>query len=183
MNQPELILRTLDRHLVHPTRMILYGRAALALGYPEPYPEFQTTLDVDAILPEIEMRSIEEDDAFWDALERTNTELEPAGLYITHLFAESQVILTPTWLGRITPVPLPGLRFLSAFRPSTEDLILTKMMRVDPQDRDDIRFLLTRIEPNPHTIRQLLSLARIPPIPEIQEAFRANSEWLVAQLQ
>jgi hypothetical protein len=181
MNQPELILRTLDRHLVHPTRMILYGRAALALGFPEPLPAFQSTLDVDAILPEIEMRAIEEDQSFWDALELTNAELEPDGLYITHLFSDSQVILSPHWLDRIAPIHLPDLRFLSLFRPSIEDLILTKMMRVDPQDRDDIRFLLTRAGLTLAMIDPFLSQASVPPIAEIEDAFRTNAAWLVKQ--
>jgi hypothetical protein len=182
MNQPLHILRTLDRHLVRPTRMILYGRAALALGFPDSPPDFQSTLDVDAILPDVEMRSIEEDHSFWDALELTNAELEPAGLYITHLFPDSQVILRPNWLELVVPIPLPDLRFLHLYRPSTEDLILTKMMRVDPQDRDDIRFLLGQTNLTLGKLDEFLSHARIPPIPEIEEAFRINADWLVKQV-
>ena len=181
MNQPEHILRTLDGHLAKPTRMILYGRAALSLGFPEPLAAFQFTLDVDAILPEVEMRAIEEDHSFWDALELTNAELEPAGLYITHLFPDSQVILRPNWLDLIVPIPLTDLRCLMLFRPSTEDLILTKMMRVDPQDRDDIRFLLGHATLTPGTLDEFLSHARIPPIPELEEAFRTNANWLLGQ--
>jgi len=98
MNHPETILRTLDRHLEHPTRIILYGRAALALAFPDAPAAFQATVDVDAILPEIEMHTIEADESFWNALELTNQELEPTGLYITHLFTDAQVILRPQWL-------------------------------------------------------------------------------------
>jgi hypothetical protein len=142
MNHPEQILRTLDRHLVQPTRLILYGRAALALGFPNPSPDFHATMDVDAILPEIDMSSIEADDSFWNAIEKTNEDLHSSGLYLTHLFTDSQVILKPDWLENLSQIELPGLRMLKLFRPSTADLILTKMMRVDPQDRSDIGFLL-----------------------------------------
>ena len=178
MNHPEHILRTLDGHLKHPTRVILYGRAALALGYPDAPPTFQATMDVDAILPEIEMHTIEADESFWNAIELTNQELEPSGLYITHLFTDAQVILRPQWLSLIVPVPLTGLRQLAPFRPSTEDLILTKMMRVDPQDRNDIQFLISHTNLTPATLEPLLSHARVPPIEEIQQAFQSNATWL-----
>lgn len=178
MNHPELILRTLDSHLVKPTRLILYGRAALALGFPNPPPHFHTTMDVDAILPETEMAAIEADDAFWNAIEKTNAQLDPSGLYITHLFADSQVILQPDWLQHLVPIQLPKLSHLQLFRPSTEDLILTKMMRVDPQDRNDIKFLLTHLDPAANDINPVLDAARIPDIPEIRQAFDANRAWL-----
>jgi hypothetical protein len=106
MNHPETILRTLDRHLIRPVRLVLYGRAALALGFPSTDPEFETTFDVDAILPLVEMESIESDDQLWKALDRTNQELEPQGLYITHLFGEDQVILSRGWLDHLVPIEL-----------------------------------------------------------------------------
>lgn len=91
VNHPETILRTLDRHLTHPARLILYGRAALSLGFPNSPAEFSATMDVDAILPRVELSGIEQDESFWDALEKTNSELEPDGLYITHLFVDDQL--------------------------------------------------------------------------------------------
>lgn len=181
MNHPEVILRTLDRHLGRPARLILYGRAALSLGFPDAPVEFAATMDVDAILPSIEMAAIEEDDDFWEALEKTNTELESDGLYMTHLFVEDQLILTPDWLDRLQPVHLKGLRHLRLHRPDTGDLILTKMMRVDPQDRDDIRFLMERMPGVP--IGLFLSRARIPDIPEIRDAFDQNCQWLRKQTE
>ena len=35
---------------------------------------------------------------FWQAVERTNAELESDGLYLTHLFREVDVILQPDWI-------------------------------------------------------------------------------------
>lgn len=81
------------------------------------------------------------------------------------------------------PIHLQDLEFLRLFRPSTDDLILTKMMRVDPQDRSDIEFLLDQTNLNPSALDVLLKNARIPEIPEIQEAFEANSSWLRNQLK
>lgn len=182
MNHPEHILRTLDSHLVKPIRLILYGRAALALGFPDPQPHFQATMDVDAILPEVEMETIEADDSFWNAIEKTNAKLQPTGLYLTHLFTDSQVILRPDWLEHLVDIHLPDLRFLHLSRPSTQDLILTKMMRVDPQDRSDIKFLLTHLDPAVNDISSVLDAARIPDIPEIQEAFDNNATWLQKHL-
>lgn len=178
MNHPELITRTLDSHLTQPTRLILYGRAALALGYPAVPAAFHATMDVDAILPEAEMGAIEADDSFWQAIEKTNHELHSSGLYVTHQFVDSQVILSPDWLEFLVPIDLPLLRWLQLHRPSTEDLILTKMMRVDPQDRDDIRFLLQHAALDTDKLSLLLTSARVPPIPEIQQAFEQNAAWI-----
>lgn len=178
MNNPEKILRTLDGHLNQKMRLILYGRAALVLGYDQAPQEFGATMDVDAILPEVEMTQLEANDDFWNALESTNQELESTGLYITHLFGDDQVILSPKWLDEIVPINYQ-LAQLQLYRPSTTDLILTKMMRVDPQDRSDIIFLLKQGDVDLAILNQKMKEAIIPHIPEIFEAFEENKQWLV----
>jgi hypothetical protein len=52
-------------------------------------------------------------------------------------------------------------------------------MRVDPQDRADMEFLLENgsLATRPQ-LENLFAQAKIPPIPEIQEAFHANADWL-----
>ena len=50
MSNPLRILQTFDRHLTGPAEMTLFGRAALALGFPAALPGFHNTRDVDAIL-------------------------------------------------------------------------------------------------------------------------------------
>lgn len=182
MNNPRKILETLDGHLQGEARLILYGRAALVLGYEQAPLEFGATMDVDAILPLVEMSQIEANDDFWDAVDATNRELEPTGLYITHLFSDDQVILSPEWLVDIQPIKLPLSR-LQLFRPSTHDLILTKMMRVDPQDRSDILFLLRQKDVDVSVLKNIFHVAKIPQIPEIHEAYQANLKWLEAELQ
>ena len=98
------ILRTLDRHLSMATDLILYGRAALALGFQPPLEEAALSMDVDVILPAAQSALLDEDFAFWDALEFSNRELDPSGLYLTHLFEENQVILRPGWIRHLVPI-------------------------------------------------------------------------------
>ena len=174
MNNPQRILTALDRHLERPTRVILYGRAALVLGYPGVAPELGATMDVDAILPSVQMAAIESDGQFWQALDLANRELEPDGLYMTHLFSDDQVILSPDWLQQIVALPSQSWRQLQGFRPSTLDLILTKMMREDPQDLADIEFLVHHEAISTEQLRDAFARARIPAIEEISKAFAAN---------
>jgi len=181
MNNPERILTTLDAHLSGEVRLILYGRAALLLGYENSPQEFGVTMDVDAILPVTEMSEIENKDHFWNAIEATNKELQEAGLYITHLFSDDQVILSTDWLGHIQAINYP-LKHLKLYRPDTHDLILTKMMRVDPQDRADIEFLLGQRDCNHTILHEKLAKAKLPPIEEIKDAFENNLKWLESRM-
>ena len=172
MNNPLRILQTLDRHLTKPAEITIFGRAALALGFQNSHPSFATTRDVDAILPLQWLQAADENLDFWQAQQKTNAELDAEGLYITHLFRELEIILTPDWLMKRMSLPLKLTR-LSVFRPSTLDLILTKMMRGDDNDLADIRFLLTQ---EPHIAEELKAAfgrARLPDVPEIHELFLA----------
>lgn len=177
-SNPLHILQTLDGFLKHPFQLIVYGRSALALGYPSPHPAFEATMDVDAILPAKDLETIEMNDDFWEAQAKTNDQLADAGLYFTHLFEEKQVILSPDWLTHTVPITQFHFEQLSLRRPSTHDLILTKMMRIDPQDRDDIGFLIYQNDFDSQNFRKCLEQAIIPEIPEIREAFAENTQWL-----
>jgi hypothetical protein len=115
MNNPLRILQTFDRHLAQSAEMTLFGRAALALGYPGSPAAFAATHDVDAILPLSWLAVEEQNIDFWQAQQRTNAELEPEGLYLTHLFRELEVILTPDWLTERIRIPLE-LHRLTVFR-------------------------------------------------------------------
>ncbi len=172
------ILETLDSFLGADLRLYIYGRSALALGYANPPEASLASMDVDAILPAAEVAAIEQNQDFWLAQERTNAELGDTGLYFTHLFEDKQVILTPDWQAKA--VALSGFSFghIKLFRPSTADLILTKMMRVDPQDRDDILFLIKQPDVSIENVREALDRAVVPPIAELEEAFRENKTWL-----
>lgn len=182
MNNPLRILETLDRHFAAPAELTLFGRAALALGYPGSPAAFAATQDVDAILPLVWLAAEDQQLDFWAAQQRTNAELEPDGLYITHLFRELDVILTPDWLAHRTPIPL-GFRRLAVFRPATVDLILTKMARGDDNDLADIRFLLQQETMTAGQLRAAFQRARVPDVPEIQALFQAAKPKVLALLE
>lgn len=71
-SNPLRILRSLDAFLRDPFELIIYGRSALALGYPHPASVFLVTMDVDAILPSKDLQAIETNDNFWEAQEKVN---------------------------------------------------------------------------------------------------------------
>lgn len=179
MNNPLRILQTLDRHLTQPVEMTVFGRAALALGYPGSPAAFYATHDVDAILP-LAWLAAEDDNAdFWQAQQSTNAELQPEGLYLTHLFRELEIILTPDWLK--ARVRMTGsFQRLTLFRPSTLDLILTKMARGDENDLNDIHFLLAQEPVTVDVLREAFNRARVPDVPEIRELFLAAQPKVLA---
>lgn len=143
MDNPTLILQTVDRHLNHPVRLVLYGRAALWLGFESAPPEASKTQDVDAIISVAQSEVLTADLQFWDAMEAANAELAERGLYMTHLFHEREIFLRRSWQENVVAVSRPALRWLQPFRPTTIDLVLTKMMRGnDPQDMDDAKFMI-----------------------------------------
>ena len=60
---------------------------------------------------------------------------------------------------------------MQTYRPSTVDLILTKMMRDDPQDAEDIEFLLRQEKIELTMLVDAFSRARCPDVPEIKTTF------------
>jgi hypothetical protein len=140
---PELLLRALDAGLDHEVRLIIYGRSAIWLGFDNPPPAAATTQDVDAIIPNDQVQSLADDLPFWDARDAVNEQFKSKGLYITHLFPETEVFLRQDWLAHIVPITRLSLGQLHLFRPATVDLVLSKMMRGDdPQDMADAEFLI-----------------------------------------
>ncbi|SRR6266498_2030563 len=95
MSNPLRILKVLDRNLNDPAEITLFGRAALALGYVQAPIHFHNTRDVDGILPVAWLEPPNRHEDFWEAVQRTNSELESDGLYLTHLFRESRTRCHP----------------------------------------------------------------------------------------
>ena len=67
MSNPLRILRLLDQNLGEPTEMTLFGRSALALGFPQAPGHFHNTRDVDGILPLAWLEPPEGHQDFWQA--------------------------------------------------------------------------------------------------------------------
>jgi hypothetical protein len=143
MNNAEQIAASIDRHLTAPTEIVVFGSAALMLDRRYAVRlSGRITNDVDIIIPAERELKIESDQGFWKAIESANKELEPTGLYITHIFPEREVTLTPEWQGHIVRLETPHFKNLSITRPRVLDLIVSKMGRGDAQDIEDVRTLL-----------------------------------------
>lgn len=172
-DNPTEVLQALDRELDHEVSLVLYGRAALCLGFPDaPAGLFGTTQDVDGIIRLSQLPELMEDDGFWEAQERANQKLEPRGLYITHLFCEDQVFLRPDWEQHLVPILRPETRLLRLFRPHAVDLILTKMMRGnDPQDMEDVRFIVENSGVTPDEMETAFQQVRMPDVEELRDEF------------
>ena len=172
MSNAERIVSVLDGLLDHEVPLVIYGRGAIALGFLEP-PDWTTrSLDVDVILRHSHTAVLDADDQFWEAQSTVNAQLDREGLYMTHLFGEHQVFLRRQWEGEIVPVLRPPLRFLRLSRPATLDLLLTKMMRGnDPQDMDDIDFLIRHDRLSTPQIEGAFRDAVIPDSQELRDAY------------
>lgn len=179
MSNPLRILATLDRHLTQPAELTLFGRSALALGYSDGPPHFHATLDVDCILPMVWLQREDSHEDFWQAVQRTNAELEPDGLYLTHLFREIDVILQPDWMTRRVTLHLDLAR-LTINRPATIDLVLTKMARGDEEDLQDIQFLLRKEPMSQDQLNTAFDRARVPDVPEIGDLFNQTRPKVLA---
>jgi hypothetical protein len=179
MNNPVAILSTFDANLRHKTELTLYGRSALALGFPETKPEYKITQDVDVIFPLQQLELLKDDESFWLAQELSNQQLQSQGLYLTHLFSEQDIIIQPDWLSRRVSITATFQK-LSLFRPGTIDLILTKMMRDDRQDLDDIRFLLKQENLSPKQLTIAFERARVPQLPEFDQIFKGMQPKVLA---
>jgi hypothetical protein len=172
MTNAEIIVQALDDLLDHEVKLVLYGRAAIALGFEDAPDAVGRSLDVDVILSLSHAAALEADEQFWTAQEALNKLLEKQGLYLTHLFDETQVFLRPDWEQHLVAIECPSLRHLKLFRPATIDLILTKMMRGnDPQDMEDIAFLVAHDGITAAQMEEAFASVRIPAVDELREAF------------
>lgn len=173
MDNASLILRTLDEHLDHPVRLILYGRASLQMGFENPPPQVAHSKDVDCIIPVSDLDALTADSGFWDAQQATNDKLRSLGLYITHLFRAQEIFLRQDWERHLVPVTRGAFRYLRLFRPATLDLILTKMMRGDDaQDMADADFLIRHDRITPAQLEAAFAAVVIPDLAEYHDAFK-----------
>jgi hypothetical protein len=164
------ILATLDALLDSKVDLTLYGRAALHLGLPNAPEEVAYSRDVDAVLWMGQAETLAETTNFWEALEMTNDALASDGLYISHLFEESQVILRPEWRQERAPVA-GGWIHLEIFRLADPDLLLSKLMRDDPQDLRDALTIASAAPMNLAEIETAIEKAVVPALAEIEEQF------------
>jgi hypothetical protein len=173
---PALILRCLDRHLTGPGMVRLFGGAALILCYGRA----RQTEDADLLLDDAECRALIDGASFGEALEAANAELNPQGLYLTHIFGPEQEILAPGWRERCRRVAIPGLRRLDVWSLGPLDLALTKLGRGDEGDLDDLRFLLETNQLSADELRAGMEQALVPD--ELREVFAGARVRVLALL-
>ena len=174
---PIKILKALDSHLTDSIELVVYGKSAIYLLFPEDE-KIGVTNDLDLIVPEVKISVFDKRLDFWDAVEKTNKELENLGLYLSHIFDEHQIILHPDWFKSKIEIESMSFKNLSVFTPNPLDLIITKMMRVDPQDRNDILLILEKSSIQEKDLFKRIDEAVCPDIAEIKDAFAQNVAWL-----
>ena len=79
---------------------------------------------------------------FGNAVDRTNAELEPLGLYLTHIWGPEQQVLAPGWRERCRALPMQGLSHLRLSVLGPLDIIVSKIARADEIDPQDILWLV-----------------------------------------
>lgn len=97
-----------------------------------------------------------------------NRELQSRGLFISHIFAERQVVLSPNWLEHLQAIEGPW-KNLCVKRPRMLDLILSKMGRGDDADLADVRTMLAlerAFSGRVITAEELAAAARTAHVPE-----------------
>lgn len=170
MRNADRILQSLDAKLTARAELTLYGRAALALGFPDPPHEYALSRDVDAVLWVGQAEMLNERTNFWQAVNAVNEELSSDDLYVSHFFTEDQVVLLPTW--RENRVALAGSwEHLDLYRLGNLDLVLSKLMRDDPIDLSDARYIVRQSGLTRDALQAAVRSARIPDSDEIHEQF------------
>ena len=188
MNNAERIAAAIDHHLTEKSEIVVFGSAALMLDrrYAE-YMPTRVTHDVDIIIPNERELKMDSDRSFWHAIDAANKELEPEGLYVTHIFPEREVTLTPEWQQHAVRLENPALNNLTIIRPRILDLIISKMGRGDTQDLEDVRTLMqleqkvTAQTIRLDDVRAAAERARVPAV--YQEIFPAARNRVIATVE
>ena len=174
----QTILEELNRRLDVPVELTLYGRAAIQLGFAHPPADALLSLDVDAVLWIGQAEELNEKTNFWEAIDQVNEKLGNRGLYISHFFTEDMVVLRPDWRDKRKKIERPWEK-LRLYRLADVDLLLSKLMRDDPQDQQDARFIAREAHLSKADVEAALQAARIPEVPELVEQFaRASRRFM-----
>jgi hypothetical protein len=79
-----------------------------------------------------------------------------------------------TQLGKFDPVPVERTGRLQIFRPPVENLIAAKLIRAEPKDLGDIRFLVSRHRPDLRRVRKIVAAFE----PRARERAKENLVYL-----
>lgn len=180
-DNPSLILQTLDARLDNDVELTLIGKSALWLGFDDVPTAYGVTQDVDTVVPAQQSEQMNDDLAFWDALTAANGELQPLGIYLTHIFEEWQIIMRREWFAHRVPILRPALKHLRLFRPATLDLILSKMMRGDdPQHMEEIRWMIDHENISAPELETAFASVHVPDDADVLSAFEIAKPLVLA---
>jgi hypothetical protein len=131
-----------------PVRLCLIGSAACLLGGMEG----RASVDLDIWKPASDYDRVELKAAAEHAglLFDPKTALEPDGPYLQ--------LVEPglTQLGPFEPVLLERIGRLHLYRPPVEHLVAAKLIRAEPKDLGDVRFLVSRHRPDLRRVREII---------------------------
>lgn len=132
-----------------PIRLCLIGSAACLLGGMEG----RTSADLDIWKPASDYDRLELKEAAEKAglLFDPKQALDPDRPYLQ--FIEPGL----TQLGAFEPVLMERLARLRLYRPPIENLIAAKLIRAEPKDLGDIRFLVSRHRPDLERVRRIIA--------------------------
>jgi KTSC domain-containing protein len=170
VNNAERILAALDDKLHRKVELTLYGRAALSLGFEDAPEEFGQSQDIDGVLWIGQADDLAATTNFWEAVEELNEQFKDQELYISHLFQEDQLILSPDWKSNRQKIDGPWKK-LTLYRLGDADLFLTKLMRHDATDIADAKFIVRRTGWSNDDLTAIISQARFPDAAEVREQF------------
>ncbi len=173
-----IILDELNARLEERVELTLYGRAAIQLGFPNPPEDTLLSLDVDAVFWLGQAEQLNETTNFWEAIDQVNKQLGNQGLYISHFFTEDMVILRPDWREQRKRIETAWDKIV-LYRLSDVDLLLSKLMRDDPQDQQDAWFILQSAALSKGDVQRAIQEARVPNVPELAEQFGRASARLM----
>lgn len=132
-----------------PVRLCLIGSAACLFGGMEG----RTSADLDIWKPASDYDRLELKAAAERAglLFDPKQTLDPSRPYLQ--FIEPGL----TQLGTFDPVPIERLGRLHLYRPPIENLIAAKLIRAEPKDLGDVRFLISRHCPDLERVRHIVA--------------------------
>lgn len=137
-----------------PVRLCLIGSAACLFGGMEG----RTSSDLDIWKPASDFDRVELKLAAEKAglLFDPKQELDPARPYLQ--------LIEPglTQLGTFEPVFIERIGRLQLYRPPMENLIAAKLLRAEPKDLGDIRFLISRHRPDVNLVRKVVAEFSLP---------------------
>lgn len=131
----------------------------------------RATEDADLLLDDREFQLLGEQSNFGEAVEATNAELEPRGLYLSNIWGPEQQILTPSWREHCRPVSSLEFRRITLTALGPLDIITSKLARGDDEDLADIEHLLRVERLRPEAVRAAVVSALVPEI--LREAHQA----------